>query len=256
LWDVEDFFQQIWCVLSNPSLGEGRAQLIASSVAIIVALFAFFANLWKNNRNFRNENSASFHSKKSEKLDNALKVLDIYVNDKLDNYREISKKTIGENKEAVEILISHYEIVALGISSSYLSEKYIIGSERFRIINSFMSVSTLAKVLRTHYRNRYAFEYFEMLFIRTYFPAYKFLLFIPEIFLKPQFRLTKLIFQLEYYVNAAISSVIDKKKYREKTFPRSHLDAHWPLLKKRFRLVRLHVMSTALILIFFWMVMP
>lgn len=225
----------ISCILSDANIGEGRAILITWAATLIAAMVAFYFYGIRENRNFRNSNSAEFFKKENEKLDKAISKISKKIYRQSEHCQRMTPIESKNFQPEMEIIVAHFEIVAIGIYGGYLSEKYIINAERFRLTNCFICLSPNIQNARDILKHKSSAENFEKLFLRTYFPFYKIFTYPFEIFLPwPLFSVSRILFRIEYYLNHKIWTFIIGSDYIVDALPLYYMDAEWLATRKVF----------------------
>ncbi|WP_156892489.1 DUF4760 domain-containing protein [Salaquimonas pukyongi] len=230
--EIGGFLSNFFAAFGDADVKEGRAIIVTFLSAIVTASIAYIASGRRDNRNLRNSKSADFYDRENEELEKSLKKIEKYIFDQKDCCKRLTHPQIVKNKKYISYIINHFERAAVGISSGYLSESYIIKVEKFRIVCAFMSLSPVISDIRDHYGNKNASIHYERLFLRNYFPGYRAVSFLPEVILgRPIYSIPYGLFHFEYYLYRILGKKFLAESEYNKAFSESYLKSDWVILR-------------------------
>lgn len=231
--------------ITQENLDEGRIILVTFVFTLFTASVAYVFARRRDITNFRNTNSVDLYRRERTDLNSAIRELHGSIFNQGDECTPISHDVIKNRKEQISTITDHFEMVAVGISDGYLSERYVRRTERHYINCCFMSLSQMVAQIREYYGNRYALKYFEFLFIRTYFNFYRICSFPIEVIIgRPMFTVSHIIFRLEYHVYRRIVMCVCPSERFFRKVPPNPLDCDWVFIKPFLFRMRLPVIAT------------
>lgn len=183
--------------ISKINIDQGPAILLSFILATFTGILAYYFKQRKETLFFRNNNSSLQFIKNNPRVYKKLKKIGKTI--KPSKRFEKGNVSLQKHKNKIDILLTHYETVAIGIKQGVISENFMYSAEETIIKNFFEFCSIYILSLRIDRKSNMLKNY-EIMYLRCKFPILRIILFPLEwLNSKPIYWVTFSIFNDIYF---------------------------------------------------------